>query len=99
MFPLYLLSYALIDHCRFVQVAVLEEQKKPVLEKDEDEAREIETNMLNVQLNSETSEVKVDRTLTKETQVTKSFLMLFLCFLFQMIPLYKRYIVLARIFF
>lgn len=53
---------------RYTPVAVLEEQRKTVLEKDEDEAREIETNMLNVQLNSETSEVKVDKTLTKETQ-------------------------------
>lgn len=57
-----------------MQVAVLEEQKKAGLEKDEDEAREIETDMLNGHPNSETSEVKVDKTLTKESQVTKSFL-------------------------
>lgn len=89
MFPFCLLSWALIDHCRIVQVAVLEEQKKAGLEKDEDEAREIETDMHNGHPNSETNEVKVDKTLTKETQVTK----VSLCFLFQMIPLYKTYIV------
>lgn len=92
MFPFCLLSWALIDHCRIVQVAVLEEQKKAALEKDEDEAREIETDMHNGHPNSETNEVKVDKTLTKETQVTKVSLC-FLCFLFQMIPLYKTYIV------
>ncbi|KAH9652064.1 Golgin family A protein [Citrus sinensis] len=50
------------------EVAVLEEQKKAGLEKDEDEAREIETDMHNGHPNSETNEVKVDKTLTKESQ-------------------------------
>ncbi|ESR65700.1 hypothetical protein CICLE_v10009632mg [Citrus x clementina] len=53
---------------RYTPVAVLEEQKKAGLEKDEDEAREIETDMLNGHPNSETNEVKVDKTLTKESQ-------------------------------
>lgn len=78
-----------------MQVAVLEEQKKAGLEKDGDEAREIETDMLNGHPNSETNEVKVDKTLTKESQVTKVSLC-FLCFLFQMIPLYKTYCVLLE---
>ncbi|XP_024048156.1 uncharacterized protein LOC18054354 isoform X2 [Citrus clementina] len=43
---------------RYTPVAVLEEQKKAGLEKDEDEAREIETDMLNGHPNSETNEVK-----------------------------------------
>ncbi|KAH9803966.1 Golgin family A protein [Citrus sinensis] len=43
---------------RYTPVAVLEEQKKAGLEKDGDEAREIETDMLNGHPNSETNEVK-----------------------------------------
>ncbi|XP_031257489.1 uncharacterized protein LOC116115478 [Pistacia vera] len=52
----------------FVQIAVLEERKKVVEEKDEDEMKESETNVFTHWSSSKSNELTVDEALKKETQ-------------------------------
>lgn len=55
-----------------VQIVVIEDRKKAIEEKDEDETKETETNVFTNWSSSKRNELTVDKALMKETQVTTS---------------------------